>query len=761
MTIQDENASTAADSDADEAKASPSLASRYRATRAETEDLAAPLSAEDQTVQSMPDASPTKWHRAHTTWFFETVILKRFAARYEIFDPSYAYLFNSYYEALGPRHARAERGLITRPTVAEVAQYRAHVDRAMTTLLEETALGSDAKIAALGELGIHHEQQHQELLLTDILHALARNPRHPAYGTYFPAVVRKSKPATFVDIDGGEIEIGFGGEGFAFDNERPRHRVYLEPYRIADRAVTNTEWVSFIEDGGYQNPLLWLSDGWAKRCAEGWDAPLYWRIAGGSWHSMTLSGFRPVDPHAPVTHISFYEADAFARWCGKRLPSEAEWEHALRVAGELSGNLGSRRYYRPLAAQESRAPLKQMIGDVWEWTASSYAPYPGFEPLSGAVAEYNGKFMINQMVLRGGSCVTPGNHIRLTYRNFFYPHQRWQFSGLRLAEDRRPPRKKAMPESDAAFLKSVRDGLSGDKKRLQSKYFYDAEGSRLFDAICETPEYYPTRTEIALLKKIAPELSTKIAPGTALVEFGAGSETKAEILFHATPNIAAYVPIDISAEHLRALAARVARKHRRLKVSPVAGDFTTSLELPKFLQNQPLLGFFPGSTVGNFEASESVALLSGFRSALGGNRLLTGFDLVKDTETLIAAYNDRDGVPAAFNKNILAHINRKFDSNIDLSSFTHDALWNAEKSRIEMHLVSDRDQEFAIAGQGIAMCEGETIHTENSHKYTIESFSELAAKAGWDIEMCWQSAQPRFAVVLLRPGSETGTTVQP
>jgi dimethylhistidine N-methyltransferase len=727
------------------------VAERYCAAREETEFLAAPLSAEDQTIQSMPDASPTKWHRAHTTWFFETVILRLFSPRYEVFDASYAYLFNSYYESLGARHPRPQRGLITRPTVAEVTQYRGHVDRAMTDLIENTALGSDPKISALIELGIHHEQQHQELLLTDILHAFAQNARHPAYCSYSPALVRTSEPMHFVDIEGGEVEIGHAGDGFAFDNERPRHCVFLEPYRIADRPVTNAEWIEFIDAGGYENPLLWLSDGWAARRAEGWNAPLYWTKKGDAWHAMTLSGSRPVDPHAPVAHVSYYEADAYARWRGKRLPSEAEWEHAQSVAGGMSGNLGGSRYYRPLAAQDESATLKQMIGDVWEWTASAYAPYPGFEPLSGAVAEYNGKFMINQMVLKGGSCVTPEGHIRPSYRNFFYPHQRWQFSGVRLAEDIRPRERAATEDEDAAFLRSVVDGLSSLPKRLAAKYFYDAEGSRLFDAICELPAYYPTRTEITLLTKIAPEFAKRVVPGSVLLEFGAGSETKAEILLDACENFAAYAPIDISAAHLRNLAERVRKKYRRLSVFPIAGDFTRPLALQQSVRERPLVGFFPGSTIGNFEPRDAVRLLAVCKKILGdNNRLLLGIDLAKDTETLLAAYNDEAGITAAFNKNILAHINRKFDANIDLTGFRHNAIWNPEKSRIEMHLISNCAQSFAVGEKFFSMDAGETIHTENSHKYTVETISELAAESGWAVEDVWQSENPSFAVLLLR-----------
>jgi len=726
------------------------LIEHFRAVRAETELLAEPLSAEDQSIQSMPDASPTKWHRAHTTWFFETVLLRRFAADYNVFNPSYAYLFNSYYEALGTRHPRRERGLITRPSASEVGQYRAHVDRAMEALIGKTALGEDALVVTLTELGIHHEQQHQELLLTDILHAFSCNPRSPSYGPYFPSLVRSSTPINFIDIDGGTVEVGHNGNGFSFDNERPRHRALLEPYRIADRLVTNGEWIDFIADGAYRNPLLWLSDGWEIVRQQGWEAPLYWQNIEGSWHAMTLSGLRQVDLHAPVSHVSFYEADAYARWCGKRLPTEVEWEHAQIVAGDEKGNLSVNRNYRPLASQGGRSPLKQMIGDVWEWTASPYVPYPGFTPLTGTVTEYNGKFMINQMVLKGGSCVTPGDHIRPSYRNFFYPHQRWQFSGLRLVENTRAAKRSNDIDEPTDFLNSVHVGLSATPKRLSCKYFYNAEGSRLFDLICELPEYYLTRTEIALLKKIAPKLSGSVAEGSALVEFGTGSETKAEILLSTISSFNTYVPIDISADHLHCLAKRVAQNYRSIKVFPVAGDFTKELALPNDIRSAQLVGFFPGSTIGNFEPALAIQLLSSFKRVLGqNNQLIIGVDLVKDTDALLAAYDDEAGITSAFNKNILSHINRKFDADIDLTSFSHRAVWDAEKSRIEMHLVSTIEQNISIGGRRFVLSKGEAIHTENSHKYTIERISELAKSAGWSVAQEWQSKNPSFAVLLL------------
>ena len=382
----------------------------YVAVRAETERRAAPLSAEDQVVQSMPDASPTKWHRAHTAWFFEEFLLKAHAPGYRPFDARFAYLFNSYYVAAGPRHARPKRGLLTRPDMGEVAAYRAHVDAAVGALIDQANPAALARIASIVELGLNHEQQHQELILTDILHAFDQNPTLPAYDAAWQPPARASA-AGFVEIPEGIRTIGHDGNGFCFDNEGPAHRVLAGPVRIARGLVTNREWLAFMDDGGYATPSLWLSDGWAVVEAEGWRAPGYWREIDGGWHALTLGGLRAIDPDAPVMHVSYYEADAFARWARKHLPSEAEWEIAAR-ADELS----------------------DAFGVVWQWTRSAYASYPGFVAASGALGEYNGKFMINQMVLRGSSLATPAGHSRVSYRNFFYPPARWQFTGLRLAD---------------------------------------------------------------------------------------------------------------------------------------------------------------------------------------------------------------------------------------------------------------------------------------------------------------------------------------
>jgi ergothioneine biosynthesis protein EgtB len=410
---------------------------RYRTVRTRTEALAAPLSPEDQTVQSMPDVSPTKWHRAHVTWFFENFILGPFDPAYSVHDPAYGYLFNSYYEGAGPRHPRPARGMLSRPSIAEIASYRAHVDAAMSKLIADAGIATWQQIAPLVELGLHHEEQHQELLLMDIKHVLSLNPLDPVYAPA-PAMAKRNAiaPLDFVAFGGGLRQIGHEGKGFAFDNEGPRHKIWIEPFRLASRLATCGEYRAFIADGGYTRADLWLSDGWATVKSEGWEAPLYWRRDGDEWSIFTLAGRRAVDDDEPVVHVSYYEADAFARWSGKRLPTEAEWEiAAAESVVPLRGNLMDRAVYHPQAASSSDEKLQQMIGDVWEWTSSPYMPFPGYRPPEGTIGEYNGKFMANQMVLRGGAAVTPPGHVRLTYRNFFYPASRWAYGGIRLAED--------------------------------------------------------------------------------------------------------------------------------------------------------------------------------------------------------------------------------------------------------------------------------------------------------------------------------------
>jgi ergothioneine biosynthesis protein EgtB len=414
-----------------------SLVQRFNDVRAQTLRLVEPLSEEDCALQSMPDASPAKWHLAHTSWFFETFVLERNVAGYVPFHPQFRMLFNSYYVSVGPRYPRPERGLLSRPALSEVVRYRAHVDACVQKLFDDIER-PDRILSDIMELGINHEQQHQELLLTDIKHLLSRNPLHPTYCTSARSaeVHARLSSQQWIAVPGGVRQVGHDGGGFAFDNELPRHRVYTDPFCIAARPVSNEDYLGFIADGGYQRPELWLSDGWDARAAEGWDAPLYWQRVGSTWQVFTLGGIQPLVPSEPVCHVSYYEADAYARWAGARLPSEAEWE-IFAAPYPVQGNLLESARYHP-AGQPGDAngdDAVQVFGDVWEWTRSAYSAYPGYRPARGAVGEYNGKFMVNQYVLRGGSCATPQSHIRGTYRNFFPPAARWQFTGVRLARE--------------------------------------------------------------------------------------------------------------------------------------------------------------------------------------------------------------------------------------------------------------------------------------------------------------------------------------
>jgi ergothioneine biosynthesis protein EgtB len=402
------------------------LRERYREIRNTTLQLTRPFSAEDLMLQSMPDASPAKWHLAHTTWFFETFILSPHVSGYKPLDRRYKQLFNSYYKQLGAHPYRGARGLMSRPSLDEIHAYRAYVDEAMLRHLEVP----NEKTAALIEVGLNHEQQHQELILTDVKHALWSMPLRPER-VQQPRAISKSIPLEWIGFDGGIREVGYQGSAFSFDNESPRHEVLIRPFRLASRLATNAEYLEFMNDGGYRRPELWLSDGWDTVCAQEWNSPLYWGEQDGNWSEFTIAGMRELDPAAPVCHVSYYEADAFAHWSKARLPLEEEWE----IAAEQSTSKGTLLESGKLHPQPtSGTGLQQMFGDLWEWTASAYLAYPGFEPATGAIGEYNGKFMCNQFVLRGGSCATPASHIRASYRNFFPPHARWQFMGIRLAK---------------------------------------------------------------------------------------------------------------------------------------------------------------------------------------------------------------------------------------------------------------------------------------------------------------------------------------
>jgi ergothioneine biosynthesis protein EgtB len=411
------------------------LAERFNSVRARSAELCAPLATEDYVVQSMPDVSPAKWHLAHTSWFFETFILKPHRPGYEAFHPRYDYLFNSYYVQVGARHCRPRRGLLSRPTVEDIYRYRAHVDAHMREFLQELKEEEQAEFAGLLELGLNHEQQHQELIVTDIKHVFSHNPLRPAYRQRSAGQTVAVPSTKWISHEGGLQEIGHDQQGFAFDNEGPRHQAWLQPYRLGSRPVTNGEYLEFLADGGYTRTDLWLSDGWDQVVRQGWTAPLYWERHANRWFTYTLAGMHEVDEAEPVCHVSYYEADAYARWAGARLPTEQELEIA---AGPLAitGNFAENGRLHPLPVKAaSDSALSQMYGDVWEWTRSPYVAYPGFRAAAGAIGEYNGKFMCNQLVLRGGSCATAQTHMRPSYRNFFYPDARWQFAGIRLAQD--------------------------------------------------------------------------------------------------------------------------------------------------------------------------------------------------------------------------------------------------------------------------------------------------------------------------------------
>jgi dimethylhistidine N-methyltransferase len=721
------------------------LGELYRSVRLSSRLLSSELSDADATAQSMPEASPAKWHLAHTSWFFEQLVLRAHLPAYRLFDERFGVLFNSYYESLGERHPRAQRGLLTRPTLDTVYAYREHVDAAMERLL---ARGASAEALSLLELGCHHEQQHQELLLTDILHLFAHNPLYPSFKAPEPLPVdtRPRERGEYRQFDGGVIEIGHAGSGFAFDCEGPRHRQILEPYRLASDLVTNGEWLQFMRAGGYRDALLWLSEGWDAVRAGRWSAPLYWEHREDGYWSMTLRGAQPLDLEAPVTHVSYFEADAYARWAGRRLPTEAEWEHASEsVVPE--GNFADSGRLRPMPAPVT-AGLRQMFGDVWEWTRSPFQPYPGFTAARGAIGEYNGKFMSGQYVLRGGSCATPAAHIRRSYRNFFAPSARWQFSGVRLAEDVRGGEVRAVPVRQVdRFYGDVIEGLSRPRKRLSSRWLYDDRGSELFEEITRLPEYYPTRTETQILREQAAQIAAFCGPNRTVLEYGAGAGIKTEILMRALQAPRLYVPVDIAAEFLHQTVERFRDRFPELITRAVAADVTAEFALPDWIPLPNRVGFFPGSTIGNFDASDTAAFLQRMRGHLGpAGKALVGVDLRKPLSVMLPAYDDAAGVTARFNLNLLTRINRELDGNFVPQNFSHVVKWNALEAAVEMHLASRCEQTVRIGREQFAFAAGESIHTESSRKYDVAGFTAIANANGWQVERVWSDAAGQFAL---------------
>ena len=703
----------------------------YRRIRSVMPQLAAYLSPEDLAAQSILCASPGKWHLGHVSWFFETMILSR-QPGYKPVDERLNHLFNSYYEALGSRLARGERGLMTRPSVHEILAYRAEIDCRMERRLIEGL--DEGQETYLYQLGLNHEQQHQELFLMDVLHLMSRSPLNPVVFEHEPRQARR-EPAKqgWVSFEGGLVAIGAsagdgdGAGGFAFDVERPRHQVWLEPFALATDLVTNGDYLRFIEDAGYQRPEFWLSDGWALNQQEEWQAPLYWRRREEAWVSFGLTGEIELDLEAPVRHLSYYEADAYARWAGKRLPSEAEWETAARLKPDAFSNL---------------------MTEVWQWTATAFAPYPGFNPTEGTASEYNGKFMANQMVLRGGAWATPEGHSRITYRNFYYPSDRWMFSGLRLASEAQTQAQSGDDGGD--FKHEMIEGLSRHPKSLAPKWFYDAEGSRLFEDITRLEEYYPTRQEAGLLRQVMPQWAARIGPDAVLFELGSGASEKTRIVLDALHDLKTYAPLDISPVALQEAADRIRADYPQLKVTPMVGDFEDLPDLPADVGQGRRVGFFPGSTIGNLAPDQAVALLQAVGRVLGSDSLfILGVDLIKSREILERAYDDALGVTAAFNRNLLVRANREIGTDFDLHGFEHEARWNPAESRVEMHLKAKRPMQVHIDDQVFDFAEGETLHTESSRKFDTQSLTALVERAGWRVEALETSPKPSVALALL------------
>jgi dimethylhistidine N-methyltransferase len=774
------------------------LIERFQKIRAQSLRICEPLHIEDFNLQAMPETSPIKWHLAHTSWFFETFLLKVFQQGYQDFHPDFEYLFNSYYNSIGEPFTRAKRGLLSRPSTKDIIAYRNHIDESIIELLNRKFSGKspdyeEMDLLSRVELGLQHEQQHQELMFTDIKYNLYQNPLLP---TYFKTAIpeqeqtRTKLPALhFIKFPAGMAIIGYETTftplsqdknhfaiNFCFDNESPRHRTYVPAFSIADRPVTCGEYLDFIEDGGYQLPEFWLADAWAELSQTKAQAPLYWIKRDDGWYEYTLHGVQKIHPDRPVSHVSAYEADAYARWAGARLPTEFEWEIAAKSFflnnADIEGHFADSGEYHPKPLLPSDSAW---FGSVWEWTSSAYAPYPGFKKVEGAIGEYNGKFMCNQWVLRGGSCVSSRDHLRATYRNFFYPRDRWQFSGIRLAKKGaasmenfsnhnfgplsvNPVNTENRTYSSSTLLQQKPEkpksgyfyelikGLSQKQKTINPKFFYDARGSELFEQITHLPEYYPSRTEAEILQNHADDIASLIGQNCLLIEPGAGSCRKVRHLLPALRPLI-YVPQDISGSSLYETAAALEQDYPWLEVLPVCGDFSVDIAIPRYLPKIKRVAFYPGSTIGNFEPGAALNFLQRLRKLVGADgQLLIGVDLQKDPAILNAAYNDQAGVTAAFNKNILANVNNLIDSNFDMDNFAHHAFYNAEQSRIEMHLLSQIRHSVKAGNIVLSFEQNESIHTENSYKYTLESFSAMASIAGFSPQRIWTDANKWFAV---------------
>lgn len=757
---------------------------RYVRIRRQTEQLCSTLRPEDYMLQAIPEVSPPKWHLGHTTWFFEAYLLKEFQPDYRGVDSAFQELFSSCHREVNAPLPRERRGILSRPDVEQVLSYRRLVDDRVNDLM--MTLPEPIRLPAIErlELGMQHELQHQEKLLTDIKYSFSVNPLLPAYeSTPGPDPRQQVHPAKLFwwHYDGGVDSMGADPKQvFCFDNETPCHPVLLQPYALADRLITNQEYLAFIEDDGYRRPDLWLADGWTRVQMEGWQAPLYWRRHYGAWKVFTWYGLRPLILAEPVCHLSYYEADAYARWAGARLPSEAEWECAARQQLFAGHFIDDGILHPRLPAPEVRGP-RQMYGDAWEWTSSPYVPYPGYRASPGEIYEYHDRFMSNQMVLRGGSCVSEREHLRSTYRNFLYPWERWQVAGIRLARStpienapqaevplrQRPsasyefflsPNPRLEPEFHNLMELGEQDarteilaGLTADAKYINPKYLYDERGCQLFELITTTTEYYLTRAEFQILTQFANDIAELAGTGQVLIEPGCGNCRKVEILLPALKPVM-YLSADIAESTLRTAQQRLIRRFPEIRSLAVCVDFERLPRIARLLPSTRRLCFYPGSTLGNFEPQDAIAFLKVLRQLVRGDGgLLLGVDQGRDPNRVAAAYDDGAGITAAFNLNILENINRISGADFMTRNFEHRVRYDLDRQRIEMYLRSRCPQQVNMGGFEIAIQEGELIHTENAYKYDTGRLSALAGEAGFDLIKSWTDEEDLFALHYLQP----------